>query len=182
MVTAEEIAKIPLFAALDPAELEKLSQVAADLSLMPGEYAAPPHSERALFAVLEGRIQAISVTDGVERPVGVRNPGDLFGEVPITLGTVFPVGFRASEPSRVMRIDPADYHALAAAAPQVAVEVGRLAQHRIEGAAGLSGLAAKPPEPKAIVVGHPRDAACAALAALPRPQPDHLPVAHARVP
>jgi hypothetical protein len=29
--------------------------------------------------------------------VGERKPGDLFGEVPIALGTFFPVGFRAAE-------------------------------------------------------------------------------------
>ena len=52
--------------------------------------------ERALFALLEGRIEAIKLVDGIERVVGERRPGDIFGEVPITLGTVFPVGFRAA--------------------------------------------------------------------------------------
>ena len=33
--------------------------------------------------------------------------GDLFGEVPIALGTTFPFGFRAAEPSRVMRVEAA---------------------------------------------------------------------------
>ena len=37
--------------------------------------------------------------------------------MPITLGTVFPVGFRAAEQSRVMRIEPHDYHSIAAAEP-----------------------------------------------------------------
>ena len=87
---------------------------------MPGEYAAHPGGERALFAVLEGRIEAVKLVDGIERVVGERHPGDLFGEVPIVLGTVFPVGFRAAEPSRVMRLEPHDYHAVAAAAPEVA--------------------------------------------------------------
>ena len=60
------------------------------------------------------------------------HPGDLFGEVPITLGTVFPVGFRAAEPSRVMRVEPHDYHAIAALAPDVAARGRRLAGNRIE--------------------------------------------------
>ena len=40
-------------------------------------------------------------------------PVDIFGEVPITLGTLFPVGFRAAEPSWIMRIEPHDYPAVA---------------------------------------------------------------------
>ena len=51
--------------------------------------------------------------------VGERNPGDLFGEVPMALGTVFPVGFRAAERTRVMRIAPTDYHAVASAHPDL---------------------------------------------------------------
>ena len=95
--------------------------------------------------------------------VGRREPGEIFGEVPITLGTVFPVGFRAAVPSRVMRIEPRDYHAVASGSPDVAKEVGRLAAHRMSGLRGLQGLAADPPPPRAIVVGAPLDPACSDL-------------------
>src|SRR5947199_4729683 len=127
MVTADEIAGIDVFATLEPDARERLARAAADITLAPGEDAAPQGSERALFAVLSGRIEAVRNVDGVESVVGAREPGEIFGEVPITLGTVFPVAFRAAAPSRVMRIDPADYHAIAALAPEVAAEVGRLA-------------------------------------------------------
>jgi len=163
MVTAEEIGGITIFAALHPGDRERLARVAADISLVPGEYAVHEGGERALFAVLEGRIQPIKLVDGIERVVGERHPGDIFGEVPITLGTVFPVGFRAAEKSRVMRVEPHDYHAVAAVAPDVGKEVGRLAGHRIGGPGGLQGIAAEPPPPRAIVVGHRWDASCAEL-------------------
>jgi thioredoxin reductase (NADPH) len=163
MVTSDEIGAIPLFAALDETARERLARAVADVTLVAGEYAAPQGSERALFAVLDGRIEAIKSSDGIERVVGERLPGDIFGEVPITLGTVFPVGFRAAERTRVMRIMPDDYHAVAAQSPEIAKEVGRLASHRITGLRGLSGLAADPLPPRAIVVGYRWDARCASL-------------------
>ena len=163
MVTPDEIGLVPLFAQLDAAQRERLSRAAADISLAAGEYAAPQGSEPALFAVLDGRIEPVQLAEGVERVVGTRDPGEIFGEVPITLGTVFPVGFRAAVPSRVMRIEPRDYHAVASGSPDVAKEVGRLASHRMSGLRGLQGLAADPPPPRAIVVGHRLDPACSEL-------------------
>ena len=145
MVTAEDIGQVALFAGLAPAQIEQLSRLAADVALVAGEYAADEGAERALFAVLEGRIEAVKLVDGIERVVGQRQPGDAFGEVPIALGTVFPVGFRAAEPTRVMRLEARDYHAVAAQAPDLAEAVGKLASYRMGGARGLQGLAAEPP-------------------------------------
>src|SRR3954470_12507615 len=133
MVTTEEVGRVAVFAELDPAAHERLARVAADISLAPGEYAAHEGDDRALFVLLEGRIEPVKLVDGIARVVGERQPGDIFGEVPIVLGTVFPVGFRAAERSRVMRLEARDYHAIAAVAPELAQEVGRLASHRMSG-------------------------------------------------
>jgi thioredoxin reductase (NADPH) len=163
MITAEEIGTVAAFAALDADGCERLAHVAADVSLVAGEYAANEGDERALFAVLSGRIEAVKLVDGIDRVLGSRAPGDLFGEVPITLGTVFPVGFRAAEASRVLRLEPQDYHAIAALEPEVAKEVGRMAGERISGPRGLAGIAAEPPPPRAIVVGDRFDPATTEL-------------------
>ena len=98
MVTAEEVARIAIFADLGLEERGRIARAAADISLSTDEYAAEPKAERALFGLLEGRIHAVRIDDGIPTVVGERVPGDIFGEVPITLGTVFPVGFRP--PSR----------------------------------------------------------------------------------
>jgi thioredoxin reductase (NADPH) len=163
MVTADEVGTLAIFAALGQPERERIARAAADITLVPGEYAAPEGGEGALFAVLAGRIEPVKLVDGIARVVGERGPGDIFGEVPIVLGTVFPVGFRAAERSRVLRLEPRDYHAIAAAHPEVSREVGRLAAHRMGGVRGLQGLAADRPPPRAIVVGHRWDASCAEL-------------------
>jgi thioredoxin reductase (NADPH) len=160
MVTTDEIAQVPLFASLPTADRERLSLASADIRLAPGEYAVHEGDERALFAVLEGRIEVVKLLDGVERILGERLPGATFGEVPITLGTPFPSGFRASEPTRVLRVDARDYYTMAASAPEVALKVGALARERI---GGLQGVAAEPPRPRAYVLGHRWDAACSDL-------------------
>ena len=141
-MTTEDIARVTVFAGLGEAERERLSRAAADIRLAPGEYAAHQGSERALFAVLEGRIEAVKIEDGIETPVGVRNPGDVFGEVPISFGTVFPVGFRAAEASRVIRVEPADYHAVASVVPDVGK---RSAGWRPTASADRAGCRASPP-------------------------------------
>ena len=163
MVTPEEVERVPYFAALSPASRERLARTSADISLAQGEYAAHEGDGRALFALLEGHIEVVKLVDGIPRLVGERHPGELIGEVPITLGTVFPVGFRASGPSRVMRIDPHDYHSIAAQEPELVKAVGALAGNRMSGPGGLSGIAAEPPPPRAIVVGDRWDAPCAEL-------------------
>ena len=87
MVTPDEIAQVPLFASLSPGDRERLSRACADIRLAAGEYAVHEGEERALFVVLEGRIEVVKVVDGIERVLGERVPGAIFGEVPIALGT-----------------------------------------------------------------------------------------------
>ncbi len=163
MVTADDIAAVTVFSTLEPEARERLARVSADLSLAPGEYAANAGDDRALFAVLDGLIEPVKSVDGIERVVGERHHGDVFGEVPIVLGTVFPVGFRAAEQSRVLRIEPPDYHAVAAVHPEIAEELGTLSRTRIGGAGGLQALAAERHPPRAIVVGHRWDPTCTEL-------------------
>jgi thioredoxin reductase (NADPH) len=163
MVTADEVAQITVFAGLDEADRERLARAAADITLLPGEFAAQEGDERCLFALLEGHVEAVKTVDGVDRVLGQRSPGDIFGEVAIVIGTRFPVGFRAAVQSRVMRVEPSDYHIVAAAVPDVAAEVGRLAADRMGGPRGLQGIAAEPRPPRAVVFGRRADAECAGL-------------------
>jgi thioredoxin reductase (NADPH) len=163
VVTAEDIAAVTVFSTLDSEARERLARVAADLSLAPGEFAANAGDDRALFAVLDGLIEPVKSVDGIDRVVGERQPGDVFGEVPIVLGTVFPVGFRAAEQSRVMRVEPHDYHAVAAVHPEIAEQLGTLSGNRIGGTGGLQALAAERHPPRAIVLGHRWDPDCTEL-------------------
>jgi len=157
MLTVDELRTIPLFSTLRAEDLQRITQAAADVHLSAGEYAVHEGEDRAFFAVVSGKIEVTKKLQGVEQHVGWRLPGTVFGEVPITLGAAFPAGFRASEPSRVMRLDVRPYYAVAAAAPELSAAVGALARERL---GGLQGLAAKPPVPQVTVIGHRWDNGC----------------------
>ena len=163
MVTPEEVGRFEVFEMLGQADRERLCRVAADISLGAGEYAVHQGDARALLGLLEGRIDVVMLIDGVERIVGERNPGDLIGELSIALGMPQPAGFRATEASRVFRIEPNDYHAVAAVAPEVGLRVGNLAAKRISGPRGLQAMVTAPAPFRAIILGHRWDASCAQL-------------------
>jgi thioredoxin reductase (NADPH) len=160
MLTIDDIRAIPLFSTLAIAELELLARTSADLHLGAGEFAVHEGGDRALFAVLAGRIEVVKMVDGIERTLGWRVPGTIFGEVPIAIGTPFPGGYRASEPSRVLRVEPKHYYEIAAASPDLSLKVGALARERL---GGLQGIAAEPPKPRVIMIGNRWDSACSEL-------------------
>ena len=125
MLTPDDIRAVPLFASLSDAALDRLARTCADIRLNAGEFAVHEGGERALYAVLSGRIEVVKKFDGVERTLGWRLPGTIFGEVPLAFATPFPGGYRAAEPSRVMRVEPQHYFAIASSAPEVAEQARR---------------------------------------------------------
>ena len=151
MISAEELKAIPFLASVASDDLARLAQAAGDLRLAAGEYAVHEGDERALFVVLSGRIEVTKLIDGIERIDGARAPGQIFGEVPITFGTPFQGSYRATEPSRVMKVSARQFHALAAGAPAVLTHVAALASERI---GGLRGIATAPTRARAVMVGH----------------------------
>ena len=163
MVTLEEIHRFGVFADLAPADYENLVRAAGDISLSPGECAVHEGGERILFGVLAGRIEAVRDVDGESRVIGQRLPGDVFGEMSITMGMRQPAGFRAAEASRVFRIDADAYHALAAAAPMVELRLRELASRRVGGPGGLQAIVSATAPFRAIVLGHRWDPSCTEL-------------------
>jgi len=157
MLTPDEVRAVPLFASLSDADVDRLVRTSADIRLRPGEYAVHEGGERALYAVLSGKFEVVKHFDGVERTLGWRLPGTIFGEVPLAFATPFPGAYRAAEPSRVMRVEPHHYFAIASSAPQVAERMGALARERI---GGLQSIAMQPPKAQITVFGERWDPAC----------------------
>lgn len=150
MFTVEELATVPLFAALGEKELEFLAGAVEDINLVPGEYVAHEGEGRFLAVVVEGTTELTKLVNGVEQVIGMRGPGELGGEVPMTLGTPLPASMRAVDRSRVLKLTVEDFHALAAMAPQISATVGAAAVERME---MLRNAAAQPPAPALFVIG-----------------------------
>ena len=156
MIDVSELAAVPVLSGVSGEELARVARTAPDIRLAPGEYAAHEGDDRALFVVLAGKIEVTKAMDGIPRTVGWRAPGQIFGEIPVIFGIPFQGSFRAHEPSRVIRIDPRQFHALAAHFPEVLTRVAALARERI---GGLQGLAAEPVRSRATVLGRRGDPA-----------------------
>ena len=150
MFTVDEIATLPLFSTLAQDELEYLAGAVEDIHLMPGEYVAHEGESRFLAVVVEGKTELTKLVNGVEQVIGVRNPGELGGEIPMTLGTPLPASMRAVEPSRVLKATVEVFHTLAAMAPEVSATVGAAALERLE---MLRNATAQPLEPVMFVIG-----------------------------
>ena len=150
VITVDELATIPLFSALRKNELEYLAGVVEDIHLVPGEYVAHEGEGRFLAVVFEGKTELTKLVNGVERPIGVRLPGELGGEIPMTFGTPLPASMRAVELSRVLKVTVEVFHTLAAMAPQVSARVGAAALERLE---MLRNATAQPLEPAMLVIG-----------------------------
>ena len=154
MFTIEELATIPLFSTLGEKELEYLAGAVEDIYLIPGEYVGHEGEGRSLAIVVEGKTELTKLVNGVEQVIGVRLPGEVGGEIPMTLGTPLPASMRAVEPSRVLKVTVEVFHTLAAMAPQVSATVGAAALERME---MLRNATAHPLEPAMFVIGPPVD-------------------------
>ncbi len=154
MFTIDELATIPLFSTLEENELQYLAGEVEDIHVAPGEYVAHEGEGRALAVVVEGKTELTKLVNGVEQVIGVRLPGELGGEVPMTLGTPLPASMRAVDPSRVMKLSGEAFQTLAAVAPQVSATVVAAASQRME---MLKSVAAQPVEPAMFVIGPRHD-------------------------
>jgi thioredoxin reductase (NADPH) len=152
--TIDELGTVPLFSALAQKELEYLAGAVEDIHLMPGEYVAHEGESRFLAVVVEGKTELTKLVNGVEQVIGVRFPGQLGGEIPMTLGTPLPASMRAVEPSRVLKATVEVFHTLAAMAPEVSATVGAAALERLE---MLRNATAQPLEPVMFLIGPPVD-------------------------
>lgn len=162
MITPAELSALPPFADLEEGDLEYLARSVEDIRLVPGEYAGHEGEERALFVVVDGRVELTKMVHGVENVIAVRLPGEVGGEVPMTFSTPLPASMRAVEPSRVLKLDVTVFYTLAARAPNFSVAIATAAIERME---MLREAALRPLQPAIRVRGSSHDAGVHAVQA-----------------
>ena len=166
MITPEDLPVVPVFASVPPEDLARLAQTAGDVRLGAGDYAVHEGDERSLFVVLAGRIEVTKVIDGIERVIGQRAPGQIFGEVPIIFGTPYQGSYRATEPTRVMHLSARAVPRAGRGASGGADEGG--GDRRASASAGCKGIATAPPSARGLMLAHRWDDGARAAAQLPR--------------
>ncbi|HTU69886.1 MAG TPA: FAD-dependent oxidoreductase [Candidatus Baltobacteraceae bacterium] len=151
MFSAAELRAIPLFSALGDDALNFLSGHSADIRLLSGEYVAREgDTTRVFFVLVEGRLEVTKLVDGDERVIGVRLPGETFGELPLVLNAPLAANFRAAQDARVLRLDGREFKTLTQWAPNLEPALEASVRDRIE---GLQEVAAAPTAPMLTVIG-----------------------------
>ena len=160
MITGDMLRGVPLLAGVAEAELETIAARAADVALHTNEWLIQEGELSAFFILISGRLIVFKSVAGTERAINEYRPGDYGGEVPLLLGSPAIASIRASEPSRVCRLDAADFRELIVACPELNTRLLRTMATRIQ---GLQQLVSEAPLATVTIIGHRYDLACHAL-------------------
>ncbi len=159
MITEDEVRRVPLFASLNPYQVQRIVSRAADVRIGVGDWAAREGEPGAFFALLDGCVEITKTVAGRQQQLAVRAPGDYFGEVPLLLGAPFLASFRAVEPSHLLRLSAADFAFLLSSAPAVRDQLTETLFARVGGIEEAVSATREVP----IVVGAHFDNACHTL-------------------
>jgi thioredoxin reductase (NADPH) len=157
MITAELLTRISLFAKVPDNERASLASRAADVHLRKDEWLLVEGQAPAFFGLLEGRIDVFKSVGGRDQRVSTYGPGDYFGEVPLLLGSPAIASLQATEPSRLMRLEPADFLYLVSHCPVMSSEITKTMAARV---GRISQLAVDSQGPQVTVLGHAQDSEC----------------------
>ena len=160
MITAESLTIIPLFAKIPHDERASLAARAADVRLRQDEWLISEGQTAGFYGLLEGKLSVVKAIGGQERELVQYGPGDYFGEVPLLLGSPAVASVRALEPSRVMRLDAADFHDLITHCRVLNGEIMKTMARRV---GRIQEVVAESSTAVATVIGHRQDAGCLEL-------------------
>ena len=117
---ADALARVPVFAGLSRASLERVARITKDIELRAGQLLIEPRAKGSgMFVLLEGVLTVGS--GGRLRELG---PGDIVGELALlTADAVRTARVRAKTPVRCLAITRNDFRRILADEPRVAIQV-----------------------------------------------------------
>jgi thioredoxin reductase (NADPH) len=157
MITIESLSHLPLFESARDEALATIVSRSADVRTKAGDWIVLEGEAAAFYVVVEGRCEIVKTIAGAEQVVDVVEPGGFFGEVPLLLGSGFLAGVRAAAPSRLMRLEAADFHELVANCPKANNHILAEMARRVT---GLQNASIATPLISVTVLGHRDDLAC----------------------
>jgi thioredoxin reductase (NADPH) len=157
MITPDLLKDVPLFAEVPATELSTIAARAADIHLRAGEWLIHEGEAPAFFILLSGRIEVSKSFGGIERQITTYLPGTFAGEIPLLLGSPAIASLRATEASRVFRLDEHDFRQLIVACPKLNAELLRTMATRL---GFLQQAALETPVATVTIIGHRFDLAC----------------------
>ena len=120
--------KVPLFAALDPADLQGIARIAGERAFADGEVIARQgEMGDALYVVMKG---AVRVEQG-GRAVATRGVGEAVGEMSIVSATPRIASLVAAGDTKTLRIARADFESILRDRPETALGVIRVLAERL---------------------------------------------------
>jgi thioredoxin reductase (NADPH) len=159
MITAELLRAVPLFSEVPEPELETIARRCADMRLRADDWLIREGEVPSFFILISGALEVTKTLGGVETVINHYGPGSYAGEVPLLLGSAAIANLRATEPSRVCRLEGSDFRELISACPRLNAELLRTMAARIN----LVQQIVVPPIATVTLIGHRYDLACHAL-------------------
>jgi thioredoxin reductase (NADPH) len=156
MIEANELEEVPLFAGVTPALRTLIASRSAEILVAPGEWVTREGDAAYLWVVLSGEVERVRLLSGQEVQSTTFDPTEFFGEFSVILGTESFVSIRALQPSRLMRMDPADLHLLITESKEAAAFMAQTLIRRVSifgDSYGMYGAR------QAVVIGSDLDAA-----------------------
>ncbi len=139
MDIVEHISSIPLFEGLSRGELEELSLIVDDLTVVKGEAIFLEGDDgNGFYVVISGKVKIFKVSwEGKEQILHIFGPGEPFGEVPVFGGKQFPASSEALEKGRVFFFPREDFSALIKKNPELALNLLAVLSKRLRRFASL---------------------------------------------
>ncbi len=160
MITAAELAPIPLFAVLDEPARQRLAQKAADILVEGGDWVIREGEDPRFFVLLEGLLQVVKDIVGQRRELEQLKTGEFFGEIPILLGTANIVSVLAVSRSRLARFERQQLQELIRDSSSSGTAIFQTMTDRLSMA---PQYVKETPTSRVLLVGSPYDAHCRAI-------------------